>query len=105
MYISGGENVFPAEVERVLQISPDVTEVAVIGCKDAKWGETGHAFVCIKTGISSKVEETLKELCQNHLARFKHPTYYSFVEEIPKLATGKIDKVQLREIPESEQTK
>lgn len=95
MYISGGENVYPAEVERVLEQHPAVQEVAIIGVKDEKWGETGFAFVVLKQGGSTSADE-LKAFCQSQLAKYKIPKHFKFVPEIPKSDTGKIDRKQLK---------
>ncbi len=91
MFISGGENVYPAEVERVLLAHPCVTGAAVIGVPDEKWGESGHAFVTLKPGSKTPSEELL-DFCRSRLARFKVPKHVTFLEEIPKNDTGKIDR-------------
>jgi len=93
MFISGGENVYPAEVEQVLRMLSQVQEAAVIGVADEKWGEVGKAFV-VAPGIS---EEEIKEHCQKNLAKFKVPKYFSFVDRLPKGESGKILKRELRE--------
>jgi len=97
MFISGGENVYPAEVERVLQSHGGVSEAAVIGVPDAKWGEVGKAFVVRRPGISL-TEEELQEHCRSLLARFKVPKYVIFVDELPKNDTGKINRAGLRQL-------
>lgn len=94
MYISGGENVYPAEVERWIEKHPDVADVAVIGVPDAKWGEVGRAFIVPMPGQSVRVE-TLREFCRKGLARFKVPKYFSSLNELPKNTTGKIDRRSL----------
>ena len=96
MYISGGENVYPAEVEAALFQIDAVAEVAVVGIEDEKWGETGCAFIVVKPG--SELSETeVAEHCADRLARYKHPRKVVFTEVIPRNATGKILKYQLRE--------
>jgi len=102
MYISGGENVYPAEVESALYMLPEVAEAAVIGVPDPKWGETPLAFVELKpdriptTPEDSKaLADELIEHCRAHLARFKCPREVRF-EEVPKTSTGKIQKHLLR---------
>lgn len=96
MFISGGENVYPAEIERVLISNPDIAQVAVIGQPDARWGEVGHAFIVAAPG--AKVHELdLKEWCGTHLARFKIPKFFTFLQELPKNDAGKIDKRALKE--------
>lgn len=93
MYISGGENVYPAEIERFLLTFPGVSEVAVIGVPDARWGEVGKAFVVTQgLGISP---EALLAYCAGNLARFKVPKYLELVPELPKNDTGKINKKAL----------
>lgn len=93
MFISGGENVYPAEIERTLQGHPQVTEVAVIGVADAKWGEVGKAFVVVE-GEENGAE--LRAYCQERLAKYKVPKHYEFMSALPKGATGKIDRQQLK---------
>lgn len=95
MYISGGENVYPAEVERVIQQMPEVKEVLVIGVPHPKWGETGKACIALQTGKQLN-DETVRAFCQKHLAKFKVPGEVSFYKELPKNATGKIDRKQLQ---------
>ncbi|MEM8523948.1 MAG: o-succinylbenzoate--CoA ligase [Bacteroidota bacterium] len=94
MYISGGENVYPAEVERVLLSHPQVSEIAIIPVEDEKWGVVGQAFIVSKTDeLNDKV---LKAYCQDHLAKYKIPKYFKFIETLPKNDTGKIDRKELR---------
>ncbi|WP_457551088.1 class I adenylate-forming enzyme family protein [Desulfobacula sp.] len=94
MYISGGENVYPAEVEKVLKTHPDIEEVAVVGVPDEKWGETGHAFV-IKRPSSSLTERQVIGLCHDKLAKYKWPHKVSFCENFPRTSLGKIKKIDL----------
>jgi fatty-acyl-CoA synthase len=93
--ISGGENISSIEVEGILLRHPAVLEVAVVGVNDDKWGETPHAFLVLRNGSTATVEE-LRRFARTHLAHFKVPSAYSFVEELPKTATGKIQKYVLR---------
>ncbi|MGJ5202586.1 acyl-CoA synthetase [Bradyrhizobium sp. HKCCYLR20261] len=95
MYISGGENVYPAEVESVLHQLSAVAEAAVIGIADPQWGETGMAIVAIKPGQSLSEAEIFAH-CQANLARFKCPRTVRFVDALPRNATGKIHKPTLR---------
>lgn len=97
MFISGGENVYPAEVEKFLYTHPLIQEVAVIGVPDEKWGEVGKAFIKLKEGTSISPEE-LKKYCEGNLARYKIPKYFEIVEDIPKSETGKINKKALLQI-------
>jgi fatty-acyl-CoA synthase len=96
MYISGGENVYPAEVENVLHQLGQIAEAAVIGIPDPQWGETGLAIVAVKAG-QSITEAEIFEHCSNNLARFKCPKQVRFVEALPRNATGKIHKPTLRQ--------
>jgi len=91
MYISGGENVYPLEVENVLHRLPEVVEAAVIGVPDPKWGEVGRAFVVLRSSGSVTEAEVLAH-CEASLARFKIPRSVRFVEELPHNATGKLLK-------------
>lgn len=95
MYISGGENVYPAEVEAVLSLHPGVAEVAVVGVADLDWGESGVAFVRTKATIGA---EELISYCRQHMAGFKVPRRVVLVEELPRLASGKLDKRRLAEM-------
>ena len=93
MYISGGENVYPAEVEAVLHEHPLVADAAVVGVPDERWGEVGVAFV-VADGVA---DDELREWCRARLARFKVPRSFRFVGEIPRNGMGKIQKSELRE--------
>jgi fatty-acyl-CoA synthase len=93
--ISGGENISSVEVEAMLLRHPAVQEAAVVGLPDVKWGEAPHAFVVLKTGAAASPEE-LREFSRSHLAHFKAPHSFTFVAELPKTATGKIQKYVLR---------
>ncbi len=93
--ISGGENISSVEVEGVLLRHPAVQEAAVVGLADDKWGEAPHAFVILKPGASATQEE-LRQFTRERLAHFKAPHTVTFVDELPKTATGKIQKYVLR---------
>ena len=93
--ISGGENISSVEVEGILLRHPDVQESAVVGMPDEKWGETPVAFVVRKSGATT-TESDLNAFCREHLAHFKVPHRFSFVTDLPKTATGKIQKYVLR---------
>ena len=95
MIISGGENVYPAEVENVLSDHPAVGEVAVIGVPHEKWGETVKAIVIVRAGQQVGSAELI-EFARTRLARYKCPTSVDFVNELPRNATGKILKAVLR---------
>ncbi|GAC1354408.1 MAG: acyl--CoA ligase family protein [Herpetosiphon sp.] len=93
--ISGGENISTVEVEGVLLRHPAVQEVAVVGLKDERWGETPHAYVVLKPGAAAS-EAELKQYARDHMAHFKAPRHFHFLAELPKTATGKIQKYVLR---------
>ena len=93
--ISGGENISSVEVEGTLLHHPAVQEVAIVGMPDEKWGEAPHAFVVLRAGASA-TEAELREFVRARLAHFKCPKSVRFVEELPKTATGKIQKFVLR---------
>jgi len=93
--ISGGENISSVEVEGVLLRHPAVQEAAVVGLPDTKWGEAPHAFVVLKPGGTTTVEE-LRTFTRERIAHFKCPHSFTFVAELPKTATGKIQKFVLR---------
>jgi fatty-acyl-CoA synthase len=93
--ISGGENISSIEVEGVLLRHRAVLESAVVGMPHEKWGETPHAFVVLRSGASA-TEAELREFARGTLAHFKVPTTFHFVPELPKTATGKIQKFVLR---------
>jgi fatty-acyl-CoA synthase len=95
MFISGGENVYPAEVEQVLLSNSKIADVAVIGLPDKRWGEVGLAIVVLKSGKSAK-EGEIKEFCQGKLARYKIPKSVLFTDSIPRNAYGKVLKEELR---------
>jgi fatty-acyl-CoA synthase len=96
LYISGGENVSPAEVEGVLTAHPEVVDAAVIGIPDERWGETGHAWVVLAPGATATPADLLAHL-DGRLARFKHPRRIEVVDTLPRNPTGKLDKRALRE--------
>jgi fatty-acyl-CoA synthase len=93
--ISGGENISSVEVEGTLLRHPSVQEAAIVGMPDEKWGEAPHAFVVLRAECSA-TESELREFVREHLAHFKCPKTVRFVAELPKTATGKIQKYVLR---------
>ena len=95
MYISGGENVYPAEVENVLYQLPEIAEAAVIGVPDERWGETGLAILALKPDTSID-QKRVVEHCIERLAKFKVPSDIAIVEALPRNATGKVLKRELR---------
>jgi acyl-CoA synthetase (AMP-forming)/AMP-acid ligase II len=96
MIISGGENIYPAEVENALQWHPDVAEVAVIGAPHSEWGETPRAAVVRRVGSAVTADELIR-FCRDRLAHYKCPTAIDFVDALPRNATGKVLRRQLRE--------
>ncbi|MFH2133045.1 MAG: long-chain fatty acid--CoA ligase [bacterium] len=95
MYISGGENVYPAEVEDVLMGFPQVADAGVIGIPDEKWGESGMAIL-VKAPDTNVTEEEIIAMCKQKLAKYKVPKKIAFVDELPRTLTGKILKKELR---------
>jgi fatty-acyl-CoA synthase len=96
MIISGGENIYPAEVESVMHAHEAVAEAALIGVPDAKWGEVGRAVIVVKTGCALTADDLLAFLTAR-LAKYKVPKSVVFVNELPKTGAGKIDKRTLIE--------
>ncbi|CUH84109.1 AMP-binding protein [Thalassovita mediterranea] len=96
MYISGGENVYPAEVERVLNAHPAILEAAVIGVPDERWGEVGAAHVMLRPEATLDAD-SLRPWCRERLAGYKVPAHVRIVDDFPRTAAGKICKPDLRE--------
>ena len=94
--ISGGENIYPAELENVLADCADVAEAAVVGVEDAKWGESAVACVVLRSQ-SQLSEDDVKSLFNGRLARFKHPKRVIFLDSLPKNAMGKVQKFELKQ--------
>ena len=95
MIISGGENIYPAEVESALRDLPDVVEAAVIGIPHPTWGEVGLAVVVLVPGVSQQPAALLGAL-RERLAGYKVPRHVHFVDTLPKTATGKVRKLELQ---------
>jgi len=95
MYISGGENVYPAEVEHLIRTHEYVRDCAIIGVPDEKWGETGKAFVVLKDGCSL-TQEILMKYCLKNLAKYKTPKYVEFIDALPLNNAGKVDRRLLK---------
>jgi long-chain acyl-CoA synthetase len=93
--ISGGENIYPAEIENVLVRHPAVASVAVIGVPDEKWGEVPKAFIVLNAGCEL-VSEELHAFAASHLGRYKLPKYYEAIDQLPLNGAGKVLKTQLR---------
>jgi acyl-CoA synthetase (AMP-forming)/AMP-acid ligase II len=94
MIVSGGSNIYPREVEDALHRHPAVLEAAVIGVPDERWGETVHAVVTRRPG-HAVTEDALIEHCRSLIASYKKPTAVTFMDRLPKLESGKIDKIAL----------
>jgi fatty-acyl-CoA synthase len=100
LIISGGENIYPAEVERVLLEHPDVAECGVIGRPDARWDEVPVAYVIRRAGCVTEAEE-LKTHVLTQLARFKVPREFVFVDDLPRTALGKVQHFRLKQLEET----
>ncbi len=95
MLISGGANIYPKEIENVLESHPDIFESAVLGRPDAEWGERPHAMVVLREGAQVGRDEVLS-FCREHLASYKVPSSLEFVDELPHTVSGKLAKRELR---------
>ncbi|MEL7487917.1 MAG: AMP-binding protein, partial [Pseudomonadota bacterium] len=96
MYISGGENVYPAEIENVLYKLPEIHEVAVVGVPDAQWGESGCVVAVFKAGQDLDFNAIVAH-CEGSLAKYKHPKHLVVKQALPRNATGKVLKFVMRE--------
>jgi len=96
MFISGGENVFPAEIEEVILTHPNIAEVAVVGVPHAKWGEVGRAYLVLKQPAAHNESELIEHV-QKTLAKYKIPKQYVVMDSLPKSAAGKVLKRMLME--------
>ena len=96
MYISGGENIYPAEVERILREHPGIEDIAVVGVADQTWGEVGHAFVVPRQNHEITAEDVLG-FCEGRLARYKWPKQVIFQTDFPRTALGKVRKTALKQ--------
>jgi fatty-acyl-CoA synthase len=101
MYISGGENVYPAEIEKVLHAHPKIFDAGIVGIPDEKWGEVGKAFIVLKPTETMNNGEVF-EFLKGKVAEYKIPKVVEYVEELPKTASGKIQKFLLKGWPRSE---
>lgn len=97
MFLSGGENVYPAEVENVLTSHPDVVEAAVAARPDARWGEVGRAYLMMRPGATADAA-SLSDFCRSRLAAYKIPKSFAFVGDLPRNALGKVLKHRLAEL-------
>lgn len=103
MYISGGENVYPSEIEKYLYANPAVKECAVIGVADERWGETGKAFVVLNAGHTLTPEEIIT-YCREGLAKYKIPKSVVLMDSLPKNEAGKINRQELVKIHNQQST-
>ena len=97
MIITGGENVYPAEVEEVILSHPKVADVAVIGLPDEKWGQTVKAIIAPQSGSDISEQEILDHI-RTRLSGFKRPRIFQFVESLPKIGSGKLDRVTIKNL-------
>ena len=95
MIISGGENIYPAELENVLADCPAIAEAAVVGVDDPKWGEAACACVVTREKMD---EPSVLRLFEDRLAKFKHPRRVVFLDSLPKNAMGKVQKFELKRL-------
>jgi fatty-acyl-CoA synthase len=99
MFISGGENVYPAEIENVLCAHPAISEAAVIAEPDPRWGEAGRAFILPIPGVAALNVKELEAFCRSRLAAYKVPKHFEMVADFPRTAAGKIQKHRLKACP------
>lgn len=92
MFISGGENVYPAEVENILCSHPAIREAAIVSEPDPKWGEVGRAFLVAKTAVPHPTADELDRFCRARLAAYKLPKSFEFLDDFPRTSAGKIQK-------------
>jgi fatty-acyl-CoA synthase len=98
MVIRGGDNVYPREIEEFLYTHPDILDAQVIGVPDEKYGEELMAWIRMKEGAEPLTEDAIREFCAGKLAHYKIPRYVRVVDEFPMTVTGKIRKVEMREV-------
>src|SRR5690606_11561611 len=101
MVIRGGENIYPREIEEFLYTHPDIEDVQVIGVPDAKYGEELMAWVKPRGGATLG-EDDVRDYCHGKIAHYKVPRYVKFVDEFPMTVTGKVRKVEMREVATAE---
>lgn len=98
MVIRGGENIYPREIEEFLYTHPDILDAQVVGVPDAKYGEELMVWVRLRDGADALDADALREFCSGKLAHYKIPRYVHIVDEFPMTVTGKIRKVEMREV-------
>ena len=97
MEIRGGENIYPREIEEFFHTHPKIEDVYIIGVPDEKYGEELMAWIKVQDGLKM-TEEEVKAFCDGQIARYKIPRYVKFVDGFPATVTGKIRKMEMREI-------
>ncbi len=102
MVIRGGENIYPREIEEFLYTHPDVEDVQVIGVPDVKYGEELMAWIKLRPGAAPMSVDDVREFCQGRIAHYKVPRYVKLVEEFPMTVTGKVRKVEMRDVSVTE---
>jgi fatty-acyl-CoA synthase len=98
MVIRGGENIYPREIEEFLYLHPDILDAQVIGVPDPTYGEELVAWIRLRPGAKPLTIEALREFCTGRLAHYKVPRYLKLVDEFPMTVTGKVRKVEMREV-------
>jgi len=98
MVIRGGENIYPREIEEFLYEHPDILDAQVVGVPDAVYGEELVAWIRLRPGVETVTAEQLRDFCRGRLAHYKVPRYVRIVEEFPMTVTGKVRKVEMREV-------
>jgi fatty-acyl-CoA synthase len=98
MVIRGGENVYPREIEEFLYSHPDIADAQVIGVPDAKYGEELMVWLVLKPGAAEISAQSLRDFCRGKLASYKIPRYVKTVSAFPMTVTGKVRKVEMREL-------
>jgi fatty-acyl-CoA synthase len=102
MVIRGGENIYPREIEEFLHTHPDIVDAQVIGVPDVRYGEELVAWVKLREGAEELTAQRLREFCSGRLAHYKIPRYVRIVDSFPMTVTGKVRKVEMRQISTAE---
>ena len=100
MFIVGGFNCYPAEIERLLAAHPAIAQVALVGVPDTRLGEVGHAYVVLRPGAQADAD-ALNDWARSNMANYKVPRFFTFVEQLPTSAAGKVLKYRLRAASEA----
>jgi acyl-CoA synthetase (AMP-forming)/AMP-acid ligase II len=101
MFITGGFNCYPAEIERILSAHPAIAQVAVIGAPDERLGEVGKAFIVLRAGAEANAEE-IRLWCRANMANYKTPRLFEFIDALPVNPAGKVQKFLLAAAPSAE---